>query len=161
MNPVFEDDFWEVDINWSKPVSYKSARDNGSDHDKTANLYMITIRYADHDHKPVYIGKTYRQNIQTRLKQKDHQVRYAAIIKNHPKHQVYVRYGTVTVQGGNVTEKRIKDIESVLIYCYENDHSQNIKSIYTHGVTDSYQIISSGHRSELPKCLAFGFFSRG
>lgn len=161
MKPVFDDDFWKVTVRWSKPISYQTAKDRGSIHDLTANLYMISVRFSDKAHKPIYIGKTYEQDIQTRLKQPDHRSRYAAIVKHHPKHKVFVRYGTVSMAGAKVTRKRIKDIENILIYCYDNDYSHNIKSIYTHGVTDSYQILNSGSKCALPKCLAFGFFSRG
>ena len=122
---------------------------------------MISVRFSDKPHKAVYIGKTYKQSIKTRLKQPDHRSRYAGIVTNYPKHKAFVRYGNVKIHGRNPTEKRLGDIENILIYCYDNDHSRNIKSIYSHGVTDSYQIISSGSRCELPACLSFGFFSKG
>ncbi len=161
MNPVFEDDFWRVHISWSKPIPYEKARDVGSDHDETANLYMITARFSDKDHKFIYLGKTYKQYVQRRLKQPDHAARYAAIVKHHPKHAVFLRYGTVKVEEGKVTNKKIDDLERILIYCLDDEHSKNIKSVYSHGVASSYEIISSGSRGTLPKCLALGFFSRG
>ena len=161
MNPVFVDDFWRVHITWSKPLPYETARDAGSDQDETANLYMITARFSNKKHKFIYLGKTYKQWVQKRLKQKDHQARYAAIIKNHPKHAIFLRYGTVKIESGKVTNKRIDDLERILIYCLDDEHCKNIKSIYTHGVLESYEIISSGSRGTLPKCLALGFFCKG
>ena len=161
MNPVFEDDFWRVKISWSRPIAYEKARDKGSDHDETAHLYMITARFSDNDHKFIYLGKTYKQYVQKRLKAKDHRARYAAIIKNHPRHSIFLRYGTVKLEKGKVTDKRINDLERILIYCLDDEHSKNIKSIYSHGVTDSYEITSSGSRGTLPKCLALGFFCKG
>ena len=161
MNPVFEDDFWRVQIKWSKPIPYETARDEGSDHDETANLYMITARFSKKEQKFIYLGKTYKQYVQKRLNQSDHHARYAAIIKNHPKHKIFLRYGTVKLEAGKTTNKRIDDLERVLIYCLDDEHSKNLKSIYSHGVTDSYEIISSGSRGTLPKCLALGFFSKG
>ena len=151
MNPVFEDDFWRVKISWSRPIAYEKARDKGSDHDETAHLYMITARFSDNDHKFIYLGKTYKQYVQKRLKAKDHRARYAAIIKNHPRHSIFLRYGTVKLEKGKVTDKRINDLERILIYCLDDEHSKNIKSIYSHGVTDSYEITSSGSRGTLPK----------
>lgn len=161
MNPVFEDDFWRVCIAWSKPIPYERARDEGSEHDETANLYMITARFSDKKHKFIYLGKTYKQYVQKRLKQPDHHARYAGIVRNHPKHRIFLRYGTVKVDAGKVTKKRIDDLERILIYCLDDEHSRNVKSIYSHGVTDSYEIVSSGSRGTLPKCLALGFFCKG
>lgn len=161
MNPVFEDDFWRVHIRWSKPIPYEMARDVGSVHDKTANLYMITARFSDKSHKFIYLGKTYKQYVQKRLKQPDHKARYAAIKKNYPNHAIFLRHGTVEIESGKVNNKKIDDLERILIYCLDDEHSRNIKSIYSHGVTKSYEIISSGARGNLPKCLALGFFSRG
>ena len=160
MKPVYDDDFWEVKIHWSKPITYQAAKVHGSVYDDGANLYMISVRFSDKNHKLVYIGKTYKQNVQTRLKQPDHTKRHAEIVKNYPKHVVFVRYGKIKVVGGRVTEKRISDIENILIYCSDNGHSHNIKSIYSHGVTDSYEIANSGSRCALPRYLAFGFFLR-
>jgi hypothetical protein len=160
MKPVFEDDYWDVAIQWTKPISYDKAKNEGSKHDEFAYLYMISVRYSTNKHKPVYIGKTFEQDVQTRLKQYDHVARYKKISNAHPKSRIFVRYGLVSMDTGKVTKKRIKDIENILIYCYDNDHCKNIKSIYTHGVSDSYSISNSGYRSELPKTLAFGFFER-
>lgn len=161
MKPVFEDDFWDVTIDWSKPIPYVHARDQGSDYDAYANLYVISARYSTNTHKAIYIGKTFKQNIQTRLKQPDHRARYAAIVKNYPKHKVFVRYGCVSMNDGKFTKTRLAAIENILIYCSDDGHSHNVKSVYSHGVTDSYQITNNGSRGPLPKLLALGFFRRG
>ena len=64
----------------------------------------------------LYIGQTYQQSVSTRLQQPDHQRRYAAFVKNYPRHRFSVSHGIVSVIDGRLTKRRVDDIERLLIY---------------------------------------------
>lgn len=158
MKPLYEDDSWDIEIQWSRPRQYELVVAEGVDYDATADLYMISARFSSRKPKSLYIGKAWRQEVSYRLSQEDHKKRYAAYIKNYPHHSLYVSHGTVTVYNGNLTEKRLSDIEKILIYSNDSEHASNLKSIYTHGVTGSYRLENLGSRCSLPKAIHLGIF---
>lgn len=157
--PLFEDDFWEVNIKWTRPRAYKSERDEGSEHDNTAYLYYICAKYSTSAPKVLYIGQTYQQTVNKRLQQPDHQHRYVKFARAYPKHRFYVSHGLVSVTYGRLTKRRIEDVERILIYANDPAHAHNVKNIYQHGVENvSYFITNNGYRSGLPRSLRFGVF---
>jgi predicted GIY-YIG superfamily endonuclease len=158
MKITFENVFYEAEIFWSKPASYDSVLAAATEYDELANLYMITARFAKCSSKMLYIGKTWKQGVHKRIGQKDHKKRIASYRGKHPHHKFEIRHGILTMIEANLTEKRLKDIENLLIYVSEN---YNIKSVVNHGVTKSYKIINKGSRCWLPKKIAFGLFSAG
>ena len=157
MKPLY-DEFWDTSIQWTRPMEYDSLVVNGSDHDEEANFYMIIGRFSNKPTKILYIGMTFEQWVSRRLRQRDHQNRYAAFIKNYAHHRFQVSHGLLTIHNGNITEKRVKDIEQLLIYSNDSEHSRNLKSIYSHGVTSSYAIENTGYKCTLPKKISFGLF---
>ena len=159
MKPLFEDEFWEVTIEWKKPKEYNRLLREGSDHDETARLYLITARYAKATSKGKYIGKTFRQKVSVRLKQPDHKKRYAAFTGKHPNHKFFVSHGIITMHNGKLTEKRLAEIEQILIYSNDPTHSGNVKNFYEHGVSGSYAITNTGFRCSLPRKIQLGVFA--
>jgi len=159
VQPYDPDRFWDVHIYWQKPISYKRIIKKGCQHDESANLYHILGRFSTNPYKSLYVGLTYNQCVSTRLCQKDHQNRYAAFVKNYPRHNFSVSCGLVEIQNGNITKKRIEDIETILIHTNDSEHAFNIANIYSHGVKGSYSIKSHGYRCGLPQQLNLGLFT--
>jgi len=160
MKPLYPDEYWEVEVNWSKPSAYENIRDNGHELDEYAYLYLITARYSSNAPKSLYVGKTYQQSVSKRLKQKDHRARYAAFTKHYSKHDFYISFGEVSLSYGNITEKRIDDIERILIYVNDPEHAQNVQNICEHGVKGSYAITNAGYRASFPKEVMLGVFTK-
>ena len=158
MKPLYEDDYWDIEINWTRPILYEKIREEGCSHDSIAKLYMITAKYSRNNPKCIYIGKTYKQCVSTRLKQIDHKKRYAAFIKNYPRHKFYVSHGLVTINNGKIVSSRIGDVEKILIYSNDPTHGHNVQNIYNHGVKGSYLIKNSGYKSSLPQIISLGVF---
>ena len=158
LQPLYEDDFWAVHIEWTRPTGYERVLEEGCRHDETANLYLIVARFGSNRPKVVYIGHTYQQWVSKRLTQRDHQNRYAAFRKNYPRHCLLVSCGLVEIVNTKITRKRIKEIEQVLIYANDEEQSQNLRNIYSHGVTASYRIRNCGYRCGLPKEISLGMF---
>lgn len=159
MKPLFEDEFWDVTIEWKKPKEYSRLLLEGSDHDSTAQLYLISARFAKAASKGKYIGKTFQQKVTIRLKQPDHKKRYAAFTGIHPNHKFFVSHGVITMNNGKLTENRLAEIEQILIYSNDPTHSGNVKNFYEHGVTGSYLINNVGYRCSLPKKIQLGVFA--
>ena len=160
MEPLYHAESWDIVIEWKRPKQYRRGVENGSVHDDFANLYLISARYVVGKSKAIYIGKTYAQWVSKRLAQPDHKKRYAEYVKNYPRHSFYVSHGIVVVNDGRLTQKRLDDMERILIYTNDPDHSHNVKNIYEHGVTGSYEIYNRGSRCTLPKYIALGVFVR-
>ncbi|MCG8604499.1 hypothetical protein MJD09_05795 [bacterium] len=159
LEPLFEDDFWEVHIKWTNLRAYTRVRDEGSEYDDSAHLYYICAQFSSGAPKVLYIGQTYRQSVSMRLRQPDHKNRYAAFIRNYPRHHFSVSHGIVTVTNGRLTKRRIDDTERLLIYANDPEHAYNVKNFYQHGVvTGSYFLINTGHRGSLPLSLRLGVF---
>src|SRR3989442_705355 len=113
LQPLDAEQFWEVEIHWTKPLAYQQLLDAGCKHDDSAQLYHILARSAVTAHKSLYIGHTYDQCISVRLAQPDHTNRYADFIRKHPRHAVWVSCGIITMTHGKRTRKRVQDIESL------------------------------------------------
>jgi hypothetical protein len=160
LQPLDPGQFWEVHVDWKKPVKYKVILEAGCNHDDSAHLYRILSRYSVYPFKSLYIGHTYNQCISVRLGQPDHKKRYADFQVAYPKHSFWVSCGIVTMENGKKTKKRIKDIETILIYTNQSEHSHNVSNVYKHGVTGSYHIENHGYRCGLPRELHLGFFVR-
>jgi predicted GIY-YIG superfamily endonuclease len=158
VKPLYEDEFWDVSIQWTRPMSYDGLLEHGSEHDEYANFYMILGRFASKSAKILYIGMTYQQWVSKRLSQPDHQKRYATFVNNYKHHRFQVSHGYLNMNNGNITEKRVKDIEQILIFSNDSTHAHNVKNIYSHGVTGSYRIENKGYRCSLPKRLSIGLF---
>ena len=68
INTIYRDDFWDVTIDWSKPVHYENVSSYTPAKDLKNDLYMITGKYSSHPNKLFYIGKTYYQTITISLR---------------------------------------------------------------------------------------------
>jgi hypothetical protein len=158
MKILFESEFWDVSVTWSRPMVYENLINNGSVYDDDAHLYMITGKYRNNKSKVFYIGKTYNNIVSNRLTQKDHKTRYELLKKNYPNHVLSVSHGIVNIEGGKRTEKRIDEIESILIYSMPTEHCINNKNYFSHGVTAQYLIENKGYKSGMPKEIGLGVF---
>lgn len=159
MEPLYPDEHWLVEINWSRPTLYERLlEDGGSPHDDGAYLYLISARFSGNAPKALYIGQTYSQWVTKRLTQRDHKRRYETFAEEYPRHSLFVSHGYVTVHGGKLTAKRLDDIESILIYTNDPTHAHNVKNFYRHGVASPYFIENKGSRCTLPKTIALGVF---
>ncbi len=158
MKPRDESEFWDVAVQWTRPILYDTVRSMGTEYDETACLYLITARFASKSRKLIYVGKTYRQYVSKRLSQPDHLRRYAGIVANYPHHKIEVVHGLLSIENGKITEKRLSDIEKILIRSNDPTHAHNVKAFYSHGVRDSYRIVNNGYRCGLPKCISLGLF---
>lgn len=158
MKPLYHEQYWPVEIEWSRPKSYERLIEEGSFYDDYAHLYLISARYRDYQPKLLYIGKTYSQWVTKRLTQKDHRKRYATFLENYPNHNLSVSHGVITVNNGKITPKRLSDIERILIYTNEPQHAHNVQNYYSHGVTGSYLIENRGSKCTLPSTISLGIF---
>ncbi|WP_047533509.1 hypothetical protein [Methylotenera sp. N17] len=158
MKPLYPDEAWDVTVQWTKPKEYESLIIEGSQYDEYADLYLISAKYSKSTAKGLYIGKTWKQQVSTRIKQKDHKSRYAAFTGIYPNHKFFVSHGIIIMNNGKLTEKRLADIEQILIYSNDPSHSGNVKNFYAHGVRGSYSIENTGYRCSLPKKLCLGVF---
>ena len=57
---------------------------------------------------------------------------------------------------GRLTQKRVDDIERILIYASSLDHTENRNNIWSHKVSDAYRITNTGSRSSLPRTIFLG-----
>ena len=158
MKPLYDDESWDVAIKWTKPARYEAVREEGSQYDEQAFLYLITARFSSKSRKVLYVGKTFKQWVSKRLSQPDHKRRYKKIVSDYSHHKFEVSHGLLTVSNGKLTQKRLSDIEKILIYSNHPSHAHNVQGFYAHGVSGSYRIENSGHRCGLPKCIALGVF---
>ena len=158
MKLLYEEDSWLVSINWSKPMIYENLIENGSYNDDDAHLYMITGKYLNNTPKLFYIGKTYNQYVTQRLTQVDHKNRYDQLCDDYPKHTLFVSHGTIEIEEGKRTKKRVAEIERILIYSMNSDHTINQKNLFSHGVTAQYLITNKGYKSHLPSTIGIGVF---
>jgi hypothetical protein len=158
MKILFEDAFLNVTISWSRPMLYENLISNGSSYDETAYLYMISGKYHNHPNKVFYIGKTYNQTVSNRLTQKDHKKRYDALKKEYPRHKLFVSHGNVQIHNGNVSPKRIDQIESILIYSMPGEHSINKMNFWSHGVKNEYLLTNKGYKNNLESTIGLGVF---
>ncbi len=160
MNKLYPEIFWEVDINWTKPYLYENFLMTGSEYDESAYIYKITGRYSGKAHKLFYIGKTYYQYVITRISQEDHKKRYKKLLKDYQKHKLYVSLGIIEMKNGNITERRIDQIESLLIYSHDFKHLLNKQKLNELNVTEPYKIVNSGYRAPLFKEINFGIYAK-
>ncbi len=158
MKLLYEEDSLLVTIKWSKPIIYENLIENGSYNDDSAHLYMITGKYLNNSPKLYYVGKTYDQYVSHRLTQVDHKNRYDELYNKYPKHKLFVSHGTIEIEGGNRTRKRVDEIERILIYSMNSDHTINKKNLYSHGVTEQYLVSNKGYKSHLPSTIGIGVF---
>ena len=158
MKPLYHEQYYEVEIDWSRPKAYDRLIEEGSHHDETARLYLISARYSNGKPKLLYIGKTYRQWVSKRLSQKDHKSRYGTFQENYPNHTLFVSHGVITINGSRITSERVSDIESILIYTNEPQHAHNVQNYYSHGVVGSYLIKNKGSKCTLPSVISLGIF---
>ena len=158
MKPLWHEDYWSVQISWSRPKEYDRLLLEGSPHDKTANLYLISARYGKSASKTVYIGQTYQQWVSKRLSQDDHKKRRDSIISKYPRHKLYVSHGVILIRNGVLTRKRVGEIKQILIYSNDLTHAHNIKNYWKHEVSTSYRIENRGSKCTLPKEIALGVF---
>ncbi|MFZ3019472.1 MAG: hypothetical protein WA056_13565 [Gallionella sp.] len=160
MEPLWHEDRWHIEINWSRPVEYKRLLEEGSPHDEQAYLYLISARFGNKSSKTIYVGKAFRQSVSKRLSQPDHKLRHIEFLENYPRHRFYVSHGLVTVHEGKPTQKRIDDIERILIYANDPQHAHNVQNFWQHKVTTPYWIDNRGSRCTLPKTIALGIFAQ-
>lgn len=160
MKPLWHEEYVNIEVHWSRPKDYDRLLEEGSPHDELARLYLISARFGTKPSKAIYVGKTDAQSVIKRLTQPDHQRRYINFVNDYPRHRFYVSHGIVTNHQGKLTQKRIDDIERILIYANEPQHAHNIKNFWRHGVTTPYQIENRGFRCTLPRVIALGVFVR-
>ena len=159
MRPLYPDEYLAIDIEWSRPSSYERVRARGHELDRVAQLYLITAKASFSRAKSLYVGKTYRQTVSTRLAQQDHQARYAAFKKHYPRHRFLISLGVVTLLEGRLTAGRLGELEKILIYANDPEHAFNVQNFYEHGVKGSYEVVNHGHRAGLPKAIMLGVFA--
>jgi len=151
---------WKVEIEWTRPALYENAREYADNAD--AWLYMILGSFGSSERRIFYIGKTVNQYVKDRLSQPDHLRRYARLKRDHPRHRLLVSLGILRVKNGNITNARVDQIETMLIYtagCRE-PHIMNKKKIWVLRTEEPYFIKNSGYRRPLPKEIHHGIFVR-
>ena len=159
MKILFEYVCWDAEINWSRPVLYTNAKDSWYEYDRYY-FYKITGKYSKYPPRLFYIGKTFSQSVKTRLNQKDHINRYKTIRKNYPRFEFYVNFGSIKLAYGKLTQKRIDEIESLLIYSDDSEYLQNKTKIMSLNVKEQYIIKNKGYSAPLHREIAYGMFFR-
>ena len=159
LSALREEDYWNVEISWTRPKKYEAIITQGSIYDDEAQLYMISGRYGKYPHKLFYLGKTYSQSVSKRITQPDHQKRYNMLKKRHPKHVLCISHGIVSIEGGRIVYDRLKEIENILVYTSAiSTNSINIANTVQHGVKKPYYIYNKGSKCELPREIYLGLF---
>lgn len=158
MKRIFDDDHRCVTIDWSRPSLLDSAPKETR---KDELLYLISAACGGRDHKLLYVGQAYASEIRSRLRNSDHKRKQAAWAAEHPRHQLYVRYGSITSSTKTIKDKQLDDIEKILIYCVDNDYWKNKKGVMKSKLSCYYDITNSGNRAGLPKRIGYGLFASG
>ena len=151
---------WKVVIEWTRPALYENARNYADDAD--AWLYMIVGSFGSAERRIFYIGKAVDQFVMDRLNQPDHQRRFAKLKRAHPRHQLLVSLGKLRVTNGNITETRVHQVETMLIYtanCLQ-PHLINKNKIWVLRTEEPYFIKNKGYRRPLPAEIHHGLFVR-
>ena len=159
MKPLLEEEPRNISIKWTRPKPYEAVFNSKCEHDDHAKLYMILRRFSDAAPKVIYIGKTWHQCVRTRLRQPDHRNRFRRFQENYPRHSFFVSYGIVSIDYGILTKKRVDEIERILIYASNPEHTENRCNIWTHKVTDAYLINNTGSRGSIPRKIRLGVFT--
>ena len=127
----------EVEVEWYGPYKIDTVVEEFHEYEDFG-LYMITRRWGEYPEKILYIGLTYSQDFSTRLSQHT---------------WVYDEIGTLKVRVGYLlekrsSEKRLRDVENLLIYVYQPKYNDKGKSTYS---GRDLKIINSGRRGPLDK----------
>jgi len=158
MQPLHHQEYWAIEVEWSRPKVYENVLSHGSEHDEYSNLYLISARFSTNTPKLLYIGKTFDQWVSKRLSQPDHIERHDKFLEHYSRHKLFVSHGYITVHGGRLTRQRLDDIERILIYTAEPAHAHNVKNFNAHGVRSSYRIENKGYKCTLPRVVTLGVF---
>jgi hypothetical protein len=153
---------WTVNIKWSRPILYENvirtdyAYGYGQDH----WLYMILGYYGTSQRKIFYIGKVYKSYVGDRLRNPDHVRRYLKLRQAHPNHELRLSLGNVLIKQGNITNRRVDQIESLLIYTAGESELSivNKSKLLTHKITEPYALYNSGYHHPLAKEIHHGIF---
>jgi hypothetical protein len=162
LKAIAPDEAWHVTLNWSRPEHYDDVTSDGSRHDDDGWLYMILGYFGSSHPKIFYIGKVVQSYVSQRLRQPDHRRRYLRLSKEHPRHTFKVTLGSIQLESGNITSRRIDQIETLLIYTTRESspHMINERKWLTNRVTSPYVINNCGFRHPLPRQINFGIFIR-
>ena len=122
-------DYYETfDIKWTRGIPLDEYFIKPHKLNEDANFYMVSGIYNGVP-KLFYIGMVYQQDVKTRLGQQDHLKKWKYLRKNYSRHCLIVSIGCIEASSRkNKTERMIKSIEKLLIFCNDNDHFMNLKS---------------------------------
>ncbi|WP_281649201.1 hypothetical protein [Parendozoicomonas sp. Alg238-R29] len=157
MKAIYKNDFWKVSVDWKDPTLYEDVLENGHECCEDSQLYMITAAFGKNKHKILYIGKT-TKSISHRLKQPDHKLRHLKMSGDYSRHKLYITMGKIRVEGGKVTPKRIDQIESLLIYSFDDFHKYNGSKINKLNLSEHYEVQNKGEFHALPEKIYLGLF---
>lgn len=129
----------EVEIEWYGPYKIDTVVEEFHEYEDFG-VYMITRKWGKYAEKILYIGMTYRRD-------------FAQRFSEHWRDWLSEVIGTVKVRVGYLhekksSEKRLRDVENLIIYVYEPEYNEIGKSTYS---GRDLIIINSGRRGPLDR----------
>lgn len=164
MDRVWPGDVYHAEIHWREPMDYESALSLPYEDQEESYFYKILGGHGQ-SFSLFYIGKTFRQSVTVRLKNKDHQGNRLKWESEHSKHRLLVSLGDLRSKHFNdastkVQAKIVDDLESMLIY----SHSYHLKfknrqNIGSHQIGFEYHLINSGFlKDKMLSEITYGMF---
>ena len=137
----YQDNSWNVIVHWAPLRKIKNYLKQPKDRD--ASLYIVIRRDKN---KLLYIGMTHTRYSIDR-------------IKNHGYRSCFISTGVMTVRWGMVTQQRVKDTESLLIFvCQPQKNTSKKKWIRP---KEDTLVENRGLQRYLPKYLYYGTATNG
>ena len=159
MKRAFEEEVFNVEVNWSRPKLYTNALNTEYERLEQVYYYKILARYKG-NYKLLYIGRTGRYATE-RLLDRDHIKKREKLEEDHPRHEILVSFGEVLTDRKR-NSRLIDEVESLLIYIHtDNDHPHlvNKSNTWSHNITRDYHIHNTGFRAEgMIKEIGLGLF---
>src|SRR5215208_4359311 len=95
--PLFPDRLWKARIRWTRPREYYLVRRKRTRADRDAHFYTILSRKKSRL-EVHYIGKTYKNEVWSRLSQPDHCRRLKVLQRKFQNRKLLVSHGILRIE---------------------------------------------------------------
>lgn len=132
-------------IRWNGPYTIEEARTLRSEDD--FGLYAVTRIWGEKEFLR-YIGMTYWQNFARRMRRHDRWIKKTLGAR--------IRVGYIEAEEGKkLTEQKVKDAESLLIWCLDPPENTMNRVRYT---GRKLSVVNRGHKGPLPRKVDSSFW---
>ena len=149
------DDYISSSVKWTRHRRWEKGQVRAHPDERLIYLYMIVGTFG-RTRRVLYIGKTYKQTASYRLSQPDHVKRWRTLKRSYPRHKLTVSFGIPSIAEYNCTEKRIDEIESILLYANSDDRYLNAKKVFSITSKFHLHVRNTGYFKPLKKECYFG-----